>query len=389
MPKPSVGSLTRTLMRHPVYMGNLLRQKYGFLMRRRWFAANHARWDAVPEPLVYKFLLTLDCNLRCERCMEWGDTGWCKSAGDGQYRGDLDWTILRDTINDVSGRRPSFIFSGGEPLLYGRFGELCRLMKSKKCSAIVCTNGTLLDRHVEDIEGNPYVSYLVSLDGLRDENDRLRGAGVYDKVVGNIRRLKSLRNPPYVGLQFTVMPENVGVIYDFCREAVNLGVDWVLLNPCWFITPEEAGEYEAYMRENFGIEPVTHKGYLRPYQADVEEFGRQMERVEGERWPMQISCYFKSPGKDMRRYVGGDGRPRDGAVCFKQWLRADVTNSGRVAPCIQFPDLVFGDLRSQTVSEVWNSKEYADFRRTICKRNMPLCEKCNNSYLYDTTRRHL
>ncbi len=65
----------------------------------------------------------------------------------------------------------------------------------------------LLDRQLDVLADNPYATFLISLDGLPEQNDRLRGQGVYQKVIENIRLLKRLRRPPYIGIQFTIRPE--------------------------------------------------------------------------------------------------------------------------------------------------------------------------------------
>jgi MoaA/NifB/PqqE/SkfB family radical SAM enzyme len=388
MPVPSISGLTRLAWRHPRYVEHLIVKKLKFFARYRWLERNAGNDDRVPPPLVYKLVLTYKCDLRCTMCYEWGEAGWCKQEAPEGVNEELSWEIVEGLLAQRGARHPSFILIGGEPLLYTNFKKLAVALRERQCFAITCTNGTLLHRFQDVSADNPYLTYLVSLDGLKAENDRLRGQGVYDRVTKNIRLIKSLRNPPYVGVQFTIRPENVGVMYELCREMVKLGVDWVLLNLCWFVSEEQAREYEEYMRKHFDVAPTSHLGYLLPYELDKEEFVRQYRRIKNETWPIQISCYLEEP-EDIYTYVDQPQVPPRNDFCYKQWLRMDVTPDGGVSPCVLYPDLAVGNLHEQSAAEVWNSPEYARFRALRRAGPLPICSKCDALYLYDASRKIL
>jgi MoaA/NifB/PqqE/SkfB family radical SAM enzyme len=387
VPKPSINALFRLSVRHPRYFSHLIRKKAGFLRRMRWLTNNPGKDGQVPPPLVYKFMLTTNCNLHCKSCMLWGEVGWCVKRRDKHEKENIEWDVLEKTISRIAGGRPNLIFTGGEPLLYPSFADLMGLIKREKCFSIVNTNGTLLDRYADVFNDNPYATLLVSLDGLSEENDLLRGPGVYDKVVKNIKTILSLEKPPYVGVQFTITPENVHVMHAFCKRMAGLGVDWILLNPCWFITEEEAEKHEKFMVERFHVAPKTHRGFMFNYDLDTQKFIAEYGKIAAERWPIQVSCYLKDPEKDIIGYVGSDS-PSD-CFCFQQWVRINVLPSGQVTPCALYPDLTFGDIKTTDILEIWNSKGFAEFRRTVREKSLPVCSKCDCLYLYDLRRRYL
>jgi radical SAM protein with 4Fe4S-binding SPASM domain len=366
----------------------LIMQKLKFLARYRWIEEHEHKDNQVPPPLVYKLVLTYKCNLRCTFCYEWGDAGWCNGTSSPDYiKQELAWTVVEKIFAQAS-NRPSFVLSGGEPLLYSRFRDLALTLRRTRCVAITCTNGLLLDKYLDVSTDNPYLTYLVSLDGLPEENDRLRGKGVYRRASENIRAVKALRNPPYIGVQFTVQPDNVHTMYDFCQAMARLGVDWVLLNLCWFVSDAQARDYAAFMRQHFGIEATSQKGFVMPFDLNKDEFLRQYERIQSEKWPFQISCYLKEP-EEIHTFVDTPDVPPRNTFCYKQWLRMDVTPQGKVAPCILYPDLLVGDLNENEVNEVWNSPEYTHFRILRRDHVLPVCSKCDALYLYDAKRRIL
>jgi radical SAM protein with 4Fe4S-binding SPASM domain len=385
---PSAHGIARLAWNHPRYVEQLLIKKLNLLSRYRWIKDHPNEDDRVPPPLIYKFVLTYKCNLRCSFCYEWGDAGWCVGENRDQIAKEVPWEVIEKVMAEAASRHSSFILSGGEPLLYSRFRDFSIALQNAGGVAVTCTNGLLLDRYLDVNVGNPYLTYLVSLDGLEPQNDRLRGQGVYRRVTQNIQRLKSLKKPPYLAVQFTIRPENVEVMYDFCCQMTDLGADWILLNLCWFITEPQALAYEDFMRRHFGTSPVSHLGYLLPYDLDKEEFVRQYGRIRGRSWPIQISCYLEKP-EDIYTFIDTPQVPPGNDFCYKQWIRMDITPDGTVAPCILYPDVLVGDLRSQSVAGVWNSAASANFRRMRRAECLPVCSKCDVLYLYDAGRRAL
>ena len=389
MPLPSMSGLVRLARRHPVYLRHLVFNKLACLTRYQHAERHQDRDDLVPPPLGYKLDLTHKCNLHCPMCYMWGERGWCKQQPKELVERELDWEIIEKLLERTDNFvRPYFILIGGEPLLYSRFKELVGLLRRRRYVSILCTNGLLLDRFVDDIVGNPYLTLLVSLDGPEEVNDLLRGRGVYQRVMRNIRLLMKEKRPPYLGIEFTIRPENVSTMHGFCQEMVALGADWILLNPSWFITDEQALVHEKFMQTAFGIMPKAHLGYLIPYPLDKGVFIEQMNKIREQKWPIQISCYLREP-KHIHTYIDTPDIPPGNQFCFRLWTRMDVLPTGEVTPCILYPDLIVGDLRYQEVLEAWNSEAFASFREFRRKKILPICAKCNSLYLHDSKRRYL
>ena len=123
----------------------------------------------------------------------------------------------------------------------------------------------------------------------------LRGPGVYGRVIENIRLLKKQNRGLYVGIQFTVRPKNVSDCMHFAGEMAALSVDWILLNPFWFITEEESLAYEGFVRDNYGITPSKHLGFRMPYGINREIFTEQYQKIRNAHFPMQVSGDLKNP----------------------------------------------------------------------------------------------
>jgi MoaA/NifB/PqqE/SkfB family radical SAM enzyme len=381
-------AMIRLVLKNPVYFSHLVKKKYALFGRYTWIKKNITSAQAAPPPLVYKIHLTNQCNLRCTMCMLWGQCGLEIHKDKAPSHEHFDWPALQNLIKKSKSNHASFIFSGGEPFLYPHIEALLGLLKESRCHASFCTNGTLLFMYENALADNPYISLLISLDGLQTENDGIRGSGIYAKVVKNITDLQKKKTKIYTGIQFTIQPENVHRMYAFCEEMEKLGVDWVLFNLCWALSQEQADQYTSTLRTVFGVTPKSQEGVLYKNTFDEEIFTRQLDKIHGKKWHIQISCYLKN-SREITTFVNSKKIPCSNSVCFKQWIRMDILPNGDVTPCILFPDLIFGNILKKSVEELWNGPEFKKFRNHIRRAPLSICSRCNGLYLYNPDRLYL
>ncbi|MDY6794952.1 MAG: radical SAM protein [Actinomycetota bacterium] len=115
--------------------------------------------------------VTERCNLRCRHCYlgDWGS-------------GDMAWEkALRavEDFDDMGGLR--LLVTGGEPLLYPHFRELNRGLEDRSYRAVLITNGTLMDDL--DLESLNFQEIQLSIDGMEEGHDYLRGRGTFRRVM--------------------------------------------------------------------------------------------------------------------------------------------------------------------------------------------------------------
>ncbi len=121
---------------------------------------------------------------------------------------------------------------GGEPLMYKHIVPLTtRLIEEQKRHVQICTNAILLDRFVRQVAPNPYLSFNIHIDGLRETHDRVVAKpGVFDTCV---RMIGMLKEKGYrVQTNTTVYREtSAGEIEELTRMLADLGVDGMLVTP--------------------------------------------------------------------------------------------------------------------------------------------------------------
>lgn len=146
--------------------------------------------------------ITRRCNLKCVHCYA--------AATNKPDAGELSTEEAKIMIDDLASFGvPVILFSGGEPLMRKDLPELALYAREKGLRAVISTNGTLITPEKAKIFREIDLSYVgVSLDGLKETNDKFRGAkGAFDAAIEGIRNCKA--EGIKVGLRFTMNSKNV------------------------------------------------------------------------------------------------------------------------------------------------------------------------------------
>ncbi|MFB6137585.1 MAG: mycofactocin radical SAM maturase [Halobacteriaceae archaeon] len=136
-------------------------------------------------PVTITWEVTLGCNLHCDHCLS--------GSGPGHQRpGELTTEEARDFVAELDEMDVFQVnIGGGEPFIRDDIFELLGELTDRGISTCVSTNGTRLDESTLDrLEAMDPLYLQVSMDGLREENDAIRGEGVFDEVQDALDRLE-------------------------------------------------------------------------------------------------------------------------------------------------------------------------------------------------------
>lgn len=180
-----------------------------------------------------------DCNLRCEYCFA--------AKGDfGRGRMLMPLEIGKKAIdfliqNSGSRHNLELDFFGGEPLMnfdvvkqvveYAREEEK---KHNKKFRFTITTNGLLLTDDKIDFINREMSNVVLSLDGRKEVNDRLRvrvnGKGCYDQIVPHYQKLVAQRGDKDYYVRGTFTKYNLDFTQDVLHMA-ELGFDQISVEP--------------------------------------------------------------------------------------------------------------------------------------------------------------
>lgn len=181
------------------------------------------------HPVVKALCLHIahDCNLRCKYCF----------AGKGGYHGDrglmsfdVGCRALDFLIGQSAGRRNLEVdFFGGEPTM--NFDVVKRLVEygrgreketGKNFRFTLTTNGVLLSDEVLDFANKEMHNLVLSIDGRREVNDRMRptasGKGSYDIILPKFKKAAESRNQTDYYVRGTYTHFNT----DFAQDVLHL-----------------------------------------------------------------------------------------------------------------------------------------------------------------------
>ena len=159
------------------------------------------QFSADKKPIVV-WNTTRRCNLACVHCYS--------QSANKQYDDELSTQEGMSLLEDIAQfGAPVVLFSGGEPLLRDDLFTLIERAGALGMRAVVSTNGTLIDEAAAERFAKLGLSYVgISLDGMREINDRFRGCqGAFDAALKAIRHCQ--KAGVKVGLRFTINRRNV------------------------------------------------------------------------------------------------------------------------------------------------------------------------------------
>ncbi|WP_428388521.1 radical SAM protein [Mucisphaera sp.] len=170
-----------------------------------------------PRPVV-AWAVTGACNLTCKHCYA--------AAGLKPMPDELSTLEAFTLIENLRAFGvPGLLLSGGEPLMRPDLLALVDHAVALGISCTLSTNGMLIDDYVAQRLKRAGLKYVgISVDGLRETHDRLRGkVGAFDKALAAIRRCQDAGLK--VGARFTVHALNeaeLEPLLDLCaRRGIN------------------------------------------------------------------------------------------------------------------------------------------------------------------------
>ena len=214
--------------------------------------------EDIYEPFVEKFKekrqtvvkalclhIAHDCNLACKYCF----------AEEGEYHGRralMSFEVGKKALDFLvanSGNRVNLEvdFFGGEPLMNWdvvkqlvAYGRSLEKPNNKKFRFTLTTNGVMLNDEVMEFVNKEMSNVVLSLDGRKEVNDRMRpfrtGKGSYDLIVPKFQKLAESRNQTNYYIRGTFTRNNLDFSEDV-KHFADLGFKQMSIEPV--VGPEE------------------------------------------------------------------------------------------------------------------------------------------------------
>lgn len=280
------------------------------------------------------------CNERCIHCFIPPDTA--KEIMDI----NLFFRILEEgsDLNIIN-----VTLSGGEPLLHPNFIQFLKKCYDKDLSVNVLSNLTLLnDEMVEEMINNPLLSVQTSIYSMNhDIHDAITNhKGSFEKTKNNLLKLYSAGIP--IQISCPVMKKNKDSFIDVLHFGRELGV-LVAIEPIIFPTYDRSRSNLKNRLSLNELEEVIKKRLFAGQGHQILENAKDKEKI-GEDESICTICRYK--------------------LC--------ISPNGDIFPCVGWHTNILGNLRQETLRNIWENSLRIHSLRQIKRKQFQKCVTCKD-----------
>jgi AdoMet-dependent heme synthase len=277
------------------------------------------------EEFYFQWHITNECNLRCKHCYH-----------ESYIREDIDINQLLKIGDQLCNalekwkKKGSFSITGGEPLMNpDLLFQLLDYLETRNTYRIdLLTNGTLLtDSVIYKLKGYKKLRRLqLSLEGLQETNDRIRGFNSYNKTLQAIDKLK--KYGLVVSIMMTVGRHNKDEVIPLAKELAEHKVDVFIIDR--FIPEGQSSELVSWILSADEIKEV--------YAGAYEYFKKTLKP----RFLLYRTLFCLLNPEDSHI----------GAICSVGNNALTIMPNGDVLPCRRLP-IKLGNLFETTLYDIW------------------------------------
>lgn len=293
----------------------------------------------ISAPRDASIILTYRCPMRCKMCNIW------------QHPTDADKEI---GVYELQ-RLPHLKFinlTGGEPFVREDIAEIVEECYRHAPRIVISTSGWYGDRVIDLAKRFPKIGIRISLEGLQEKNDELRGRnGGFARGLDTLKKLREMGLKD-IGFGCTVSDRNSSDMVDLYNLSSQLGME--------FATAAFHNSYYFHKEDNM----ITDKAKV------ASDIGRLMERQLAESNPKSwFRAYFNM---GLMNYVKGGKRL---LPCEAGTANFFIDPYGEVYPCNGMEDrywkLSMGNIRNEDFMTIWRSEQAQKVRSAVknCPKN--------------------
>ncbi|MBP0979563.1 MAG: thioether cross-link-forming SCIFF peptide maturase [Oscillospiraceae bacterium] len=318
-----------------------------------------------------------DCNLRCKYCFaSTGDFGTSRSLMSLEVgKKAIDFLIK----NSEARKNLEIDFFGGEPLM--NFDVVKEIVKyareqekiyDKNFRFTITTNGVLLDDNKIDFINKEMSNVVLSLDGRKEINDKMRktcnGAGSYDIIVDKFKNLAKKRNYENYYIRGTFTKNNLDFLEDIVHFS-DLGFDQISIEPVVTDSSKDYAITESDLSRIFDEYENLANEMIRRYKnkKQVLSEGKDVNKIKNKDRPFNFFHFMidLDQGPCVLKRLRGCGSGNEYIA---------VTPEGDIYPCHQFVGK-----QEWKMGSVIDSSFNTEIKKTFADTNIytkPDCQDC-------------
>jgi len=301
--------------------------------------------------------LTNKCNLNCSICYRhsWDEKPLDMSA-------ELFKKIKKD-IDDAKSVKTIILGGIGEPAISPLIAEV--LAELKKYKVTLTTNALSIDSLLMDMIVENTHMVMISIDGMSDSFLKIRGA-ILNDVLENAVRINELkkargRNLPYIGMQCVISRENIDDVFGMIDLADKLNAHILVLSN---LIPQTSDNRDNILYTRYENQSMAHI-----FKKVLSYSSRKGVNILFPNYELKTErrCSFI---EDNATFVTAAGEV---VPCYRMSHTYTEYVFGRNKTVLKHS---FGNVKSETLKSIWESKRYANFRDMVRNNHYPSCIDC-------------
>jgi len=300
------------------------------------------------RPKFAQIEITNSCNLNCKMCP--------RAQLKVPYK-HMDMKIYKKVVDKLEGINTLTLTGWGEPFYYDKIFDCITYAKKKGLKVKLTTNGVLInDAKINKIISSGLDDITFSIDHIKGDPDfghPNKAALMNIKKIIQLRDSKGLDKPQIV-LQTTMHARKGKNVMDVIKWGAKVGADRINI-----------------ARLDLRFDP----NLKRASEEEEQRIFKTADRL-GKDLGIRV---------DMVQYAVFDGFPRlmykisrrllhrFDTKCSKGYNYVYINVDGFVTPCCFYPLMKMGDLKKQSLQDIWNGARYRKFRQFKVKG----CTKCD------------
>ncbi|MBI2840978.1 MAG: radical SAM protein [Acidobacteria bacterium] len=339
-------------------------------------------------PSVIKLYVTNRCNARCLMCdlgrRDESSTFYRQaSVGTPEMPVSLCWRLAEE----FASFRPRIQVCGVEPLLHGDIGGVIQEFATRGLETHLVTNGILLLARAPALARSGLTSLVVSLDGVGEMHDAVRGTGIYDQVIEGLRRFheerrQDERGGPGVVVSFCITPLNQGEVVKLAERILTDKLAERLSVTHMYFVSEEAGQAHSRDYGHIGMSSRVNVGGVDPISMDVDALAHELS-VLRRRFPSDRVTLTPriATRESLAHYYRDPDRPMRGSRCLVPWFSSTILTDGSVVVHNRCFPYLTGNVTTAPFLTVWRGDRMKTFRRELRRVGLfPACYRCCGAF---------
>ena len=269
------------------------------------------------------------------------------------------------------------ILVGAEPLTREDLTDIVRDAKRRGFTVHVVTNGTLLTPALSsELVSAGLDRATFSIDGPPEIHDEVRGrTGAFRLAAQGMRSLQAASeeagsSTPLIGMHCTISSINADFITDVQEVAGDLGIESLSYQLISESPKDEVLSSRIGDEVAAGPEFIPSGDSLLPSRAQAESI-RDFARKQSRREVSPSLMYLAAMTPEA--IAAGRFPVRRCSVVGRELI---VDPYGVVMPCSHLDDYPLGNLRKQSLRQIWEGERRARLRRALKRQLLPICARC-------------